>query len=278
MKQAILGLVILSYLLMSCKTVSQRTAKADEIALGYGFTKALVKTDTFLLTSYLKLQDKKQSTHIYIEGDGFAWVTKSQISLNPTPTKPMLLRLATLDPHPNVVYIARPCQYTLLREDPNCSSQYWSGKRFAPEVISSVNQAISKTIGNQDNKVIELIGYSGGGAVAILAAGQRHDVGSIRTIAGNLDHVAFSNYHHITPLSGSLNPIDVAANIATIPQYHFTGQRDTIIPVSIAEGFKNKSGDSKCISLLTVEGVSHERGWEIVWKDLLKRPLSCKAG
>ena len=31
---------------------------------------------------------------------------------NPTPVNPMLLKLATMDKRPNIVYIARPCQYT----------------------------------------------------------------------------------------------------------------------------------------------------------------------
>ena len=43
-------------------------------------------------------------------------------------------------------------------------------------------------------KGIHLIGYSGGGAIAVLTASRREDVLSVRTIAANLDHSAHELY------------------------------------------------------------------------------------
>jgi predicted esterase len=236
---------ILSFTLIGCKAVSSRIEKADTLANQHGFTKELVKTSSFLLTTYSKFQDSKQTLHIYIEGDGYAWVNKSQLSQNPTPTEPMLLTLASLDPHPNVLYIARPCQYTSLALDTRCDAKHWSKARFAEEVIASMNEAIS--VKNTSHNKLELIGYSGGGAIAVLIAARRNDVKSIRTIAGNLDHIAFNRYHKVSQLENSLNPLTVAHLVAVIPQVHFVGEKDKIVPLFIADNFKNHSTHKNCI-------------------------------
>lgn len=99
--------------------------------------------------------------HVYIEGDGYAWVTRNRISGDPTPRQPLALELASLDPAPNVVYIARPCQYTSLDTSYACDEAYWTGLRFAEEVINSMNGAVEWIV--QENKIpsVDMIGYSG---------------------------------------------------------------------------------------------------------------------
>ena len=52
--------------------------------------------------------------NIYIEGDGRAWLNKNRPSLDPTPKNSLALKLAEIDPAPNVIYLARPCQYSKL--------------------------------------------------------------------------------------------------------------------------------------------------------------------
>ena len=49
--------------------------------------------------------------HVYIEGDGYAWATTTDPSDDPTPINPLALRLAAVDDAPNVLYLARPCQF-----------------------------------------------------------------------------------------------------------------------------------------------------------------------
>jgi hypothetical protein len=45
---------------------------------------------------------------IYLEGDGLAWVSRTEPSRDPTPDNPIALRLAAIDSAPNVIWIARP--------------------------------------------------------------------------------------------------------------------------------------------------------------------------
>ncbi len=264
-----------------CLTVpsaAQRLAKADTIGEQAGFKRALLLMEPFQLTVYKKIQKPGQPLHVYIEGDGYAWVTRTRISGDPTPREPLALELAALDPAPNVVYIARPCQYTSLDTSYACDEAYWTGMRFAEEVINSMNGAVEWIV--QENKIpsVDLIGYSGGASVAALIAARRDDVTSLRSVAGNLDPFGFSDYHHVSePDPGTLTPMAVTENLADVPQMHFVGENDRIVPESIVAGYIAQLSPSTCARLEVIPGADHAKGWTEVWLELLKRPLSCAA-
>jgi dienelactone hydrolase len=145
----------------------------------------------------------------------------------------MLLSLAAMDKRPNIVYVARPCQYTPMELNSKCNPSYWTVKRFSDDSVSSINDVINKI--NSHQHKFSLIGYSGGGGIAVLIASRNNMVKDIITIAGNLDISAFTNHHKVSPMSGSLNPIDYAKLINNIPQLHLSGGKDKIIPPFIAE-------------------------------------------
>ncbi len=72
----------------------------------------VVDASPFNITVYERVYKEGGTINIYIEGDGFAWVSRKKKSLDPTPKTPMALKLASMDGSSNVIYIARPCQYT----------------------------------------------------------------------------------------------------------------------------------------------------------------------
>ncbi len=265
--------------LSGCLTVpsaGERLTTADTIAQGAGFHRSRVRTAPFLLTAYSKIQEPGKELHIYIEGDGYAWVTRNRFSGDPTPRRPEALELAVEDPAPNVVYLARPCQYTSQEMNSACQEAYWTGKRFSEEVIGSMNQAVDWFVKNTQSPGIDLTGYSGGGAVAVLVAARRQDVKSLRTVAGNLDPNGLNEYHEVSPMDeSSLDPMEVAGKLSAIPQYHFTGTEDPVVPAFIAENFSKRSGKSSCIHIVPVRGASHAEGWTEAWPRLLTLPLSC---
>jgi hypothetical protein len=207
---------------------------------------------------------------IYLEGDGLAWVSRREPSRDPTPDNPIGLRLAAIDPAPNVIWIARPCQYTSPIENPRCSLFYWTNGRFAPEIVDAIDQVITAAKLSAKATKIHLIGYSGGGGLALLIAAQRNDVASIRTVAGNIDHPAFTSFHRVTPMSQSLDPASVARRINTIPQWHFFGAEDKVVPKLIGESYTRKAGTSSCLQMHVIPNVSHEKGWELLWPRLLQ--------
>ncbi len=266
----VLCYVILSaFLLVSCAT---RYEEAQQIAAPSFLVERKIQTTPFTLTAYERVKHQNKPATIYIEGDGLAWINRYTMSPDPTPTNPVALRLAAADNSANVIYLARPCQYGQIAA---CSPQYWTDSRFAPEVMTSMNAALNDIKTRHNITEFNLVGFSGGAAIAVLLAAKRDDIVSLRSVAGNLDHERFTEFHNDSPLSGSLNPIDVARKINHIPQHHFIGAEDETIPSAIAENFIKHSGKTNCIRSSIVPDTTHEDGWADIWPALLARPLDC---
>ena len=261
-------------------SIMERSYGAQKRACQAGFNKEYVKAGIFTLATYQRFasaqkrdsQPGPENIRIYIEGDGRAWETKSRLSDDPTPSNPVALELATVDQSDAVAYIARPGQFP----DPDsavCDPTYWSSRRFAPEVVEAFDKAIDILKKKSGAVYVELVGYSGGAALAVLVAARRSDVTSLRTIVGNLDPKALCAYHNVSQLDGSLDPIDAAQKVSRIPQHHFVGSMDKTVPSSIAESFVKKEGDINFRNITVVDGATHKNGWRERWKELLLIPL-----
>jgi dienelactone hydrolase len=175
--------------------------------------------------------------------------------------QPIALKLASIDTNANVLYVARPCQYLWPQKMNRCSSKYWSNKRGSEEVISSINQAISIVKQKQNISSIRLIGYSGGGGIAALIADRRADVSEFVSVSGNLNYKLFTQTHNLSSMNGSIDPITVANQIGSIPQIHYVGADDKIIPKQIALSFSDK--------VKVINNVSHDN-WPDKWAQILK--------
>jgi hypothetical protein len=263
----------ISLSLSSCvSSIETRIEEVEKVASINKFEKKLVKAGDFVITTYQRISDKDSPYVFYIEGDGSISIGRYAIADNPTPSKVMLFKLATLDTRPNVVYIARPCQYTPVELNSNCNQVYWTDKRMAKEVIESTNIVINSI---NNGKPASLVGFSGGGGTAILVAVRNKHIKDIITIAGNLDIESFSKYHGVYALKKSLNPIDYAIKINNIPQLHILGSKDTIVPNSIMHGYV-KASSSNCIQQKIFPNITHTKGWDKVWQDVLKINLTCR--
>ena len=261
-------LLVLIIFLTGCASLStyqiaqNMVLKAEE----HGFKKIDINTGLFTIRTFSKINNPKAPVCFYIEGDGRAWISKSRISQNPTPKSNLVFQLASIDTCDNIIYIARPCQYTGREKNLAWNKAYWTDKRFSKEVIDSINTVISRYVSDNDFSNITLIGFSGGGAVAILCASIRNDINEIVTIAGNLDHKGVNKYNNVSQLQGSLNPIDVARDVKDIKQVHFIGKEDKVIPAFVAYDFKKASGSPKCIEIVEVSEISHHSGWIKLWR------------
>lgn len=247
---------------------------ADGMAQPAGLQREQSQAGMFLLTSYVRITQPDQPLTIYIEGDGLAWRNRYEPSMDPTPHDALGLSLAVADRSANVAYLARPCQFTPMAGNPACAVPYWTGKRFAPEVVASMDAAVTQLAARVPGQKIHLVGYSGGGAVAVLIAARRSDVASLRTVAGNLDHDAVNRWHKVTSMPDSLNPIDVATKVARIPQIHFSGSNDKIVPTVITRSFVTATGPA-CARVQVVDGLGHESNWGAQWPQLLAQQPVC---
>jgi pimeloyl-ACP methyl ester carboxylesterase len=216
-------------------TGADRKKYADAVALEKGWAPFKVQSATFELIGFAPRQlSATETLWVYVEGDGLAWLDSSTASADPTPRDPVALRMALAHQGRNVVYLSRPCQYVDASRTP-CSQPVWTDGRFSKKVIASVDEAITTLKNNFRAKKLVLVGYSGGGAVAGLVAARRSDVAAWVTVAGNLDHAAWTAFHRVRPLSASLNAADVADRLHAIPQVHFIGQSDRVIPPQLAQ-------------------------------------------
>lgn len=207
---------------------------------------------------------------VYIEGDGFAWITPTRLSDDPTPRQAVALALAAADPAANVIYIARPCQFVTGRHRRNCHPAYWSSARFAEEVVAATDRVVERYMIESGAKGVRLVGYSGGGAVVALLAAHRTDVERVVTIAGVLDTQAWTALDDSTPLLHSLNPADVAERIAAIPQVHLVGGDDRVVPVAVARSFAARVPLDRRPQVTVVPGQKHECCWAERWPSLLR--------
>lgn len=273
----LLGTSLLGIASCAPATLSGRQDLATNIAAQSRMVRHNYKTEPFELTGYQRITTPSAPLRLYIEGDGLAWLSKSTPSLNPTPTEPIAFKLAAKDNAPNVAWLARPCQYTGKTNGSLCEMDYWTGKRYAPEVLRSYNSALDKIKQDTGISSFELVGFSGGGTVAALLAGQRNDIVNLRSVAGNLDHRAHSEVHSVSYLNAaSLNPPQYAAKLASVPQYHFIGADDPIVPRQVYDRYLSVMPSSACIQAKVVPGASHNEGWIENWPSLLPIAPSCR--
>lgn len=257
-----LGLLVIC-LLQGCSSfsVSSRIENAKALVNEAGWQQQDIHTQDFIIRSYFSPHQDADTVTIYIEGDGLAWISKTQPSSNPTPINPLALKLAIKDSG-NVAYLARPCQYATSSL---CERKYWTSARFAPEVLASMDQAISEIKAHMQAQKLILIGYSGGGAIATLIASRRNDVVRLITIAGNLDPVAWTQLHNVSPLTESLNPKDEWQSLVHIPQLHLVGGKDQIIPVEVAQSYQAAFPNSNKPEIRIIPSFDHHCCWLEEW-------------
>lgn len=271
MRARLAGLGLLSAgLLAACAAIppaSERVEQAEALAATRGWTSVPLDTDTFTLLAFQpERMAASERLTVYIEGDGFAWITGSRPSTNPTPINPMGLKLSLAHPGGHAAYLARPCQFV---NSPDCQTRYWTSHRFAPEIIDASDQALTQLKQHFGAQRLVLVGYSGGGAVAALLAARRDDVERLVTVAGNLDHRAWSELHHVSPLSGSLNAADQIGELTHIPQTHYVGERDAVVPPAIATRFADAFPSGRQPEVVVIPGYDHRCCWQEQWPALI---------
>lgn len=259
-------------LLVACASVPTSTARmqsAVELAHAKGWSSRRIATSQFdLLASYSDAVKSSAHLTIYIEGDGFAWLTGQTPSQDPTPINPLALKLALVHPNGNAAYLARPCQY-VGGAQAKCNQRYWTFARFAPEVVASMNNGVSQLKATFQSQSLTLVGYSGGAAIAALIAARRDDVAELITVAGNLDHKAWTRHHNLSPLAGSVNAADVSAKLAGVKQRHFLGGQDMTIPPVLAKLWPPELRGVQDANLRIIEGFDHACCWEQSWAVLV---------
>lgn len=266
------SIVLIGFLLSSCKSIPstlERNKNAKQHAEQVNWVAETMESKQFNLQLY-RPQELVASKHLtlYIEGDGLAWLSQTSISPDPTPTDPIGLRLGIQQADRKAIYLARPCQFITQS---SCSNRYWTSARFATEVITAYDQIINQLKRRYSIKNFSIVGYSGGAAIAALIAARRDDITHLISVAGNLDHKAWSEHHKISPLDESLNPADYAKQLAAIQQHHFIGKQDKVIPQKVINSYIDSFTGINKQYVHVIESFDHRCCWAEAWPELIKQ-------
>ncbi|MCL6269696.1 hypothetical protein M3P05_07055 [Sansalvadorimonas sp. 2012CJ34-2] len=180
-----------------------------------------------------------------------------------------------VDSFSDKAYVARPCQFVMSAK---CETKVWTDLRYSRGAVDSLNTALDRLKAKGNYKSLELVGFSGGATLALLVGSQRHDIQSIRTVAGNLAPHFVNQFHKVSPMPLALDPADRNKELAGIPQLHFYGENDSVITPQVLESYKRRFRTTECIYGMKVIDASHQKGWAEKWPYLLKQPLpACQA-
>ncbi|MFC1373950.1 MAG: alpha/beta hydrolase [gamma proteobacterium symbiont of Ctena orbiculata] len=249
-------------LMVACSTPSQRF---ERMAQEQGFQKTEIMGSDFLHVVFDNGKLGTASTlHVYLGGDGTPWIGGFIKASDPTPRKPIALKLMAMDKSPSL-FLGRPCYHGYANQHP-CMPDYWTSARYSEEVIDSMSRVLRKLMSDYGHENLHLLGFSGGGSLAMLMAERLPETRSIVTVAGNLDIESWADLHGYDPLEGSRNPKLLSTLPTMIRQYHLAGGKDGNVPPSIIRDALINQPDSQMILL---EDFTHGCCWEEIWNEVL---------
>jgi hypothetical protein len=250
-------------LLAACSTPSQRF---ERMAYEQGFHKTEVKGSVFSHVIYHNGELGSASTlHVYLGGDGTPWIGGFIIASDPTPRKPVVLKLMAMDGAPSLL-LGRPCYHGLSERQP-CIADHWTSGRYSEAVIDSMVMALRGLMSEYGHTELHLMGFSGGGGLAMLMAERFPETRTVVTIAGNLDIETWAGLHGYDPLGGSKNPKAMTPLPATIHQYHLAAGRDVNIPANMVRDALINQPHSQFILF---DDFTHGCCWEEIWPEVLR--------
>lgn len=257
------------------------TQTASQIARPAFMVERTINGSGFGLAAWERMHERYQPATVYIEDDGVNAVkSDDNISIsilpNPTPENPVALHLASRDLSDNVAYIARPCQYVKNPEDKGCNSTWWKENRYSSEVMLAYEMALDDIAARYNITGFNLVGYGGGANIAAVLAATRDDVLTLRTVAGNLSPTYVIDYHDAMTLSeDAVLATDYGSELAKVPQHHFLGAADDVIPPGTYHSYRQAVGLSDCINYSVIQDANHELGWVQIWPQLLGLTPAC---
>ena len=137
----------------------------------------------------LRSRAATETLTVYLEGDGAAWPSHWQPPRDPTPVRALVLDMAALDNSSQVAYLARPCQYLEAVALAACPVELWTHRRFSEPAIAVLDAALSALKRASGASRLRLVGYSGGGVMALALAARR-------IVEGPMLHIALAALHH----------------------------------------------------------------------------------
>jgi hypothetical protein len=244
--------------LIGCATPA---ARIDALAREHGAEREVLRGAQFDVVVYTRgLTATAPALTIYFEGDGLPFARKDLVSPDPTPRRPLALELMLADPGA-AAYVARPC-YQAAGPSAQCSPRLWTSARYSESVVAAMRAVVEQLIERVPETDVTLVGYSGGGVLAMFVAEREARVSTVVTVAANLDVAAWATQHGYSQLVGSLDPATVPRWRPTLRQIHYSGGADTNVPARIARAFVARVPGAE---LHEIAGFDHRCCWVERW-------------
>ncbi|HEY0901736.1 MAG TPA: hypothetical protein VGD95_06395 [Micavibrio sp.] len=284
---AMAALFMAAGLLSACylPTMDMKKQTTMRMAVPNSMFERTIEADPYNITTYERIGVKGGTANVYIEGGELVWDDFIAERETATPSNPLALHLSTRDNAKNIIWLARPCQFTYAPKinGSECTRAEWANGRYSVTNLRAMNTALDNVKKKYGFTGFNLIGVQDGAGVAVHLAAARDDILSLRTVSGMLDTDVFVATHgqqkHETIIDQtSNNPGIHAQALAHLPQQHFIGQWAGEVGPAMAQAFRTHAGNSPCIRVSEVKSVTDEKGWVNRWPDLLQSPLDCKAG
>jgi len=241
-------------------------ARIDRQAQAAHLTRTVVDGAGFRHVIYSKPSASSGAPHrllIFLDGDGRPWDGR-QPADDPTTRHPVALQLLAKTPVQGI-YVSRPCYQQM--SDPGCSPATWTSARYSAAVADSIAAAIRAVTRDAGHPDIVLVGYSGGGALAVLVAERLEHVTAVVTIAANLDIDAWTQQHNYLPLKDSLNPANSGTQHAW-REIHLQGARDTVVPAATTTAYFRHFPDAQHWQF---DDYDHVCCWADAWPEIFAR-------
>ncbi len=248
-----------------CATPSERMAASADAR---GLRSGEVVGGPFRLRTYSSVTSGERLPHgthlrVYIDGDGTPWIRGRAVAADPTPRRPLVLDLVDADPGAAIL-LGRPCYYGSADEPP-CASHLWTDARYSQVVVDAMVQALTTIVTQLQPARVTLVGYSGGGVLAVLAAEGVLSVGRVLTVAANLDQRAWTDWHGYLPLDRSLNPV-TRTRARRVEEIHLVGSADDVVPRALIAGYEQRFRDARVVERA---GFDHRCCWAEEWVELI---------
>jgi pimeloyl-ACP methyl ester carboxylesterase len=256
----------LSVLLALCGCAN-RTERARHAAQQGGLAASIVQGTRYRHEIFVSNAPHGAVLYVFIEGDGSPWSGNGrEPERDPTPRRALALELAVRTPRP-VMYLGRPCYFS-ARSDVACRPSVWTSERYSSTIVESLVQVVNRFVADNAYRSVILIGYSGGGTLAVLMAPYIPTTAAVVTIGANLDVAAWSSWHGYLALEGSLSPAAQAPLRPDIRQWHLVGGRDLIVPESVSRRYLDTLRPDE---IWRFPSFDHACCWVEEWPNILAR-------
>jgi hypothetical protein len=261
-----------SYLKLSlCCLSLGACASPAEHALDYArshqLTAEVIQGDGFQHQIYWSPVIDGKTLYVFIEGDGVPWTAHGKaVASDPTPVHPLALELAAHTPHA-LLYLGRPC-YFGVGDSLQCTADTWTSARYSQAVVDSMVAAANRFAARGGYQHLVLVGYSGGGTLAVLMAPKLAATRAVITIAANLDVNEWAREHNYVPLDQSLDPARQPPLPPGVVQRYLFGGRDLNVPERSNARFLQRV-DAR--QIWRFPAFDHVCCWTQQWPQILER-------